>query len=369
MSVITSPSLSLLVSPCALQFQRIFDDMPVATTVIANYRYVYANRAMGELLGREVAEIIGRPVAELLTPAAFAHCVEQGRQQVAAGRRSFQIDIPYLHRDGHVIETRASDSLICDDDGVPVAVFMQVISVDWQREMALRLAQAHEQRDLLVREVHHRIKNNLQSVAGLLQRQLRRTPAAADALRAAIAQVETIAVVHGLQSGSGDGRGVQLCDIVASIVAQSNQLYPAAVERCVLINALATPALLSADETVALALVCNELVTNALKHGDDGGAVEITLNRFGADEVSVAIVNGAAALPAGFDFDSGAGAGQGLRLVRALLPAGATLQFHRQQHQHLQPQSQQQQLRAELTLRAPLIQSTAESERAARHHR
>ncbi len=354
MSAIASPSPSLLVSPCAAQFQRVFDDMPIATTVIADFRYVYANRAMGELLGRDVSEIIGLPVAELSPPADFERCVELGRQWVASGRLSFQIDIPYIHRDGHIIDTRASDALICDDGGKPVAVFMQVISVDWQREMAVRLAQAHAQRDLLVREVHHRIKNNLQSVAGLLQRQLRRTPAARDALKAAIAQVETIATVHGLQSGGGE-RGVQLCDIVASIVAQSNELYPAAVERCVLVNALVAPALIAADETVALALICNELVTNALKHGDEGSAVEIALSRDGADAVTVAIVNGAGALPAGVDLGASRRSGMGLQLVRALLPTGAELHFHQLERW----------LRAELTLRVPLIQPSPDAAHAA----
>ncbi len=335
--------------PWADRFRRLFDELPVATAVIdPRYRYIYANPALGELLGREVAEIVGRPVAELLPPADFARCVEQGRHHVAAGQRSFQIDIPYLHRDGHIINTRAADVLLFDDAGNPTSLFMQLTSVDWQREMEARLAQAHAQRDLLVREVHHRIKNNLQSVTGLLQRQMRKTPEAGDALKAAIAQVETIATVHGLQSGAAQ-RGVQLCDVVASIVAQSNELYPESVERCVLINALQAPVLVAAEETVALALVCNELVTNALKHGDDESTVEIALRRDSDAVVSVVIVNSARALPLAVDFTAGHAGGTGLQLVRALLPAGAALQFH-------QPPNQ---LRVELMLRAPLIQSQA----------
>jgi two-component sensor histidine kinase len=54
---------------------------------------------------------------------------------------------------------------------------------------------------MLIREVHHRIKNNLQGVAGLLQQSALRTPTAAAAIGEAVAQVHAIAQVHGCRSG------------------------------------------------------------------------------------------------------------------------------------------------------------------------
>ncbi len=345
----TTPNVAS--SPHAEAFRQLFDELPIATAVIdCEQRYVYANRALGELLGREVAEIVGEPVSTMLHAEDFARCVELARRQVAAGRRAFQIEMPFLHRDGHSIHTLAADVLLAADGDSPARVFMQLISVDWQREMEARLAQAHAQRDLLVREVHHRIKNNLQSVAGLLQRQMRRAPAAQEALKAAIAQVETIATVHGLQGGATT-RGLQLCDVVASIVAQGNQLHPTAAERCVLINALGRPVLVAGDETVALALVCNELVTNALKHGDEHGAVEITLRRTTDDSVGIIITNGVEGQHDSFNGARGPVAGTGLQLVKALLPPGVTLQFNQLPGR----------VQVELTLCPPLIQSQAEN--------
>ena len=65
-----------------------------------------------------------------------------------------------------------------------------------------RLQAAIAQRELLVREVHHRIKNNLQGVAGLLQQIAARRPEVADVLREAMGQVQAIALVYGLQVGA-----------------------------------------------------------------------------------------------------------------------------------------------------------------------
>ncbi|MFX6277420.1 histidine kinase dimerization/phosphoacceptor domain -containing protein, partial [Acinetobacter baumannii] len=65
-----------------------------------------------------------------------------------------------------------------------------------------RLQAAISQRELLVREVHHRIKNNLQGVAGLLQQIAVRRPEVAPVLKEAVGQVQAIAQVYGLQVGT-----------------------------------------------------------------------------------------------------------------------------------------------------------------------
>ena len=65
-----------------------------------------------------------------------------------------------------------------------------------------RLEAAIAQREMLVREVHHRIKNNLQGVAGLLQQIGGRKPEVAAAIDEVVGQVQAIAQVYGLQVGS-----------------------------------------------------------------------------------------------------------------------------------------------------------------------
>jgi two-component sensor histidine kinase len=191
------------------------------------------------------------------------------------------------------------------------------------------LAQAHAQRDTLVREVHHRIKNNLQSVTGLLQRQLRANPAAAPALKAAIAQVETIALVHGLQSRS-DKRNLQLCDMLAGLVTEVNQLHPE-TDQCILINQLRSPAIVTEEEAVPVALIFSELITNAVKHrsGPADSTIDITIQPGDVDKASVTISNPSGPLPHGFDLFDGNGIGMGLRLVRSLMPeAGMGITFN-----------------------------------------
>jgi two-component sensor histidine kinase len=180
------------------------------------------------------------------------------------------------------------------------------------------------QREILIREVHHRIKNNLQTVVGLLRREAGKMPQACPAIEAAIGQVQAIAVVHGLQ-GRISGRAVMLCELLPDIVGMAADLAGAKV--CMSGVPPGSGGLyLSESETVAVALVLNELVTNAVKHRATPQPPRIELSVSGA-LARISIVN-TGMLPADFDFSGGKGVGNGLGLVRALMsPKGMTLTF------------------------------------------
>ncbi len=180
-----------------------------------------------------------------------------------------------------------------------------------------RLRAAIDQRELLVREVHHRIKNNLQGVAGLLQQNAVRHPELAVVLSEAVGQVRAIAQVYGLQVGMTGPLG--LAGLLRAI-AQSVQLTFGKTISVAQGEAGVgeLPHLLPEPEAIPVALVLNELLTNAIKHGLAGGGVRCALQADGA-EVVVRIA-GRGRLPAGFSLAQVPGNVSGLGLVRALLP-------------------------------------------------
>lgn len=180
--------------------------------------------------------------------------------------------------------------------------------------------QLETQRDTLVREVHHRIKNNLQTVVGLLRREAGKHPEAKAAIEQAITQVQSVAVVHGLH-GRVTQHTIMLCELLPAIVNNVSDLTGVPVllrgmrEGCGELR-------IKDNETVAIALILNELVTNAVKHagqGADESGPLVTMAREG-HIARIRIVN-PGRLPAGFDFAEGRGLGTGLSLVKALMPA------------------------------------------------
>lgn len=187
-----------------------------------------------------------------------------------------------------------------------------------------RLQRERIQRDALVREVHHRIKNSLQGVVGLLRLHSHRHPELAEVFQKAVAQVATVALVHGLQGKEGTER-VALCDMCEAIAV--NLMAPlGGAARLQVGRHSPVPFLVGEREAVPLALVMNELMFNALKHSTPAGSAQIRVDiEADADGVIVRLRNTGAQLPEGLDVMGGSGLGTGLGLVRTLLPKGASV--------------------------------------------
>lgn len=195
------------------------------------------------------------------------------------------------------------------------------------RARKLADAEREQHRETLVREVHHRIKNNLQGVAGLLQRELGKFQELDSRLNAAISQINSIAVVHGLQAVHPD-EGVRLYASVSDICRMVSEL----VERPVLLQSedeQSTVGLFRVNhhDAISVALVLNELILNAVKHSPpDCSAPLVALQADGTD-VKLFIRNTVTGVPE-FNFDTSDKLGTGLSLVSSLLPKqGAYLNY------------------------------------------
>jgi len=181
-----------------------------------------------------------------------------------------------------------------------------------------RLREAIAQREVLVREVHHRIKNNLQGVAGLLKQNADRRPEVAGVLIEAVSQVQAIAQVYGLQVGGPLGQTAQGGPLaVARLVGSIAQAVQRTFGRTIEVQAGTAAHLLPEAEAIPLALILNELLTNAVKHGE-GTVVRVQVQDDGA-QVRICVA-AAGRLKEGFELERVPAGVSGLGLVRALLP-------------------------------------------------
>ena len=175
------------------------------------------------------------------------------------------------------------------DDEVTNYVGIFTDNTEYKMHEEQRLADESHQRDALVREVHHRIKNNLQSVASLLSNFSTQHPELTEPLNSAITQVKSIAAVHGLQ-GQFVNSAVGLRGLIEAISNNNQLLWNAQI--ALHIPEDLPPILVEEKESVPLALVVNELILNAIKHGDRSRAVEIALAcDVNGNKVSIIISN------------------------------------------------------------------------------
>ena len=176
--------------------------------------------------------------------------------------------------------------------------------------MTPRDGRGTEERDVLVREAHRRVKNNLQVIASLLDIQRRRlraaaADAAADALLDARNRVQAIAAIHDafmrLQSFDRIESGPYLRALLTDLVQVYGTLY-AKVDIDTRVEVKPKNLRVRAADAVPLGLIVNELVSNALKHafpGDRGGRVDVRLTRRG-DVLLLEVFDDGVGLPPDF---------------------------------------------------------------------
>jgi two-component sensor histidine kinase len=254
-----------------------------------------------------VGEVVDRALAEIVTPFLDqSGPVDESLPLVLSGRAPWRSEVEAR---GTTLSLRAIP-LTAAASRTGALVLLRDVSELRRRERELMT------KDATIREVHHRVKNNLQTVAALLRLQARRIPSeeGRTALQEAMRRVSTIALVHETLS-EGLGETVAFDDVVARVVKLAVELAGANAPVTVLREGRFGE--LRAENATPLALVLTELVTNAVQHGlaAAGGTVTIVAHRDGRRLTAVVRDDGTG-LPAGFV----AGAdGLGTQIVQALV--------------------------------------------------
>ena len=175
-------------------------------------------------------------------------------------------------------------------------------------------------KDATIREIHHRVKNNLQTISSLLRLQGRRltSPEAKEAIAESVRRIRTIALVHETLSRE-PGEDISFIEIVRPLMRLVEEGLQSA-DRPVTFQAKGDGGRLPATIATPLSVVILELLQNAVDHGfpegSAGGAVVVLLAH-DEDELRIQVINNGIALSADFDFTKATGLG--LSIVRTLV--------------------------------------------------
>ena len=302
------------------RYRSVFEFSRDAIVVHRNDLIIFANEGAARLFRAEsTTALLGHDWHELIAPEDWP-VTEMRVAALVSGEESY---LPPRERnhvtlDGQTMTMESTGTrIVFDRQPAVLSVFRDI--TERRRAEQQRLADARLQRDTLVREVHHRIKNNLQSVAGLLQRELGQFVELNPRLETAISQVHAIAMVHGLQSADPD-ESIRLCDNVRSICKTVSDLSQRQVQFHIEHEQTSfRPVRVENSEAVSVALVFNELILNAVKHSPPASAAPTVSLSADGSSAQLLIRNAFATAPE-FDIATGRGLGTGLRLVLSLLP-------------------------------------------------
>lgn len=258
-----------------------------------------------ELEGRHLVKVT-RP---LLSDPFEAQEVAEHVQDLLAGGSSMRVEVD---AGGATVLLRTLP-LVVHGRSAGAAVLIRDVTEVKRRDRALI------SKDATIREIHHRVKNNLQTVAALLRLQARRTANAEgrEALIESVRRVSSIALVHDALSMSVDEQ-VNLDEVIDRILPIMNDV--ASVYRPIRINRVGELGVLDSDRATALIMVITELVQNAIEHAFDPasqeGSVAIRAER-SARWLDVVVHDDGRGLPQGFNLEQSDSLG--LQIVRTLV--------------------------------------------------
>jgi two-component system, sensor histidine kinase PdtaS len=266
---------------------------------------VSAYRRLG-LTGDVVGIHLGETTATLAPPVGLVDEPISRLVSAGSGRES---DVEVEAR-GVVLRLR-SIPLLPGGERVGTLVLLRDVTELRRRERAL------VSKDATIREIHHRVKNNLQTVAALLRLQARRLdiPEARAALEEAVRRVRAIALVHDTLSQTLDGP-IDFDPVADRLIAMVGEV--SAAESGSLPRRVGTFGLLPAGLATPLSMVLTELLQNALEHGLRGrsGVVEVSTRRL-EHELEIVVADDGEGLPVGFSMS--ASPRLGLQIVRTLV--------------------------------------------------
>jgi PAS domain S-box-containing protein len=279
-------------------------------------------------LGYRRDEVVGRmKFSDLLPPDARPRFYELFPRVTVPGGSVEGLEFDMMRRDGVALPVLLNSVPVHGPDGALIhtrsTMFdnrarRQAETARQQSEAALR--ESLREKEVLLREVHHRVKNNLQVISSLMEMQARQiaSPEAIAHFRDSQTRVRSMALIHEkLYQGDNLAR-VEFADYVRSLVPTIVDSYLRGADR-VSVRLDLQPTPLDVSVAVPLGLILNELLTNAFKHafpGDRAGVIELRLGRTASGALLLGVRDNGIGFSPNVDRDRTETLG--LRLVRML---------------------------------------------------
>ena len=277
-------------------------------------RIVDANEQLLQIIGTTRSELMGQEVAALVAP--------EDRDRVMAGIVSDlenHMEHRMFRRDGTKI-TVATHGRTIAHQGRQVRI-TAIRDITQRKEVEERLRASLKEKEVLLQEIHHRVKNNLQIISSLLCLQANRTGSTAvlSALRESQSRVKSMALIHERLYRSPNLASVDMGEYTKKLVSHLRHSYRTdhgPVRFTIDIDNIA----LDITEAIPCGLIINELVTNALKHAfpeGRSGEIAIQLIRGTEKQSTLTVKDDGIGLPGHVDFRNSPSLG--LTLVNSLV--------------------------------------------------
>lgn len=197
-----------------------------------------------------------------------------------------------VHKSGRSFYTHMSLSLLRNEKEDPIGMIGYTIDITERKEAEERLRASLAEKEVLLKETHHRVKNNLQIISSLLNLQSAQIDdkKVQDLFAESISRVSAMALIHEKLYRSGDLTQVDFADYLESLVDVASETY-SILGNPVKFELTNQDVYLNMDTAIPCALIVNELLSNALKYAFPEG----NLSNKGLQKIRVEMIHDAGA--------------------------------------------------------------------------
>jgi PAS domain S-box-containing protein len=229
------------------------------------------------------------------------------------------VEFNLLKKDGERFPAYMSIGIIPDLAGKPTTMMTTIKDISERKKVENELKKSLGEKERLLREIHHRVKNNLQVVVSLLslQSDFVGEKEASEILRDSEVKVQSMAMVHKLLYQTTDISRLDFIEYLKKFTSKILDTYP--IHENIQLNLNAQDIHLDADTAIPCGLIITELLTNSLKYAfneDDQGSITIDMERKG-DKYILTVADDGIGVPD--DLDNISDEGVGLNLVNSLV--------------------------------------------------
>ncbi|KWT86736.1 sensor histidine kinase [Candidatus Magnetominusculus xianensis] len=279
----------------------------------------YVNHAVADMLGFTVGEMTGVRFAAFMADDAKERAANVVNYEQGAGKAD-RLETTLLHKDGSSVYVSISTVALTDEQGNYTGSFAVISDITKRKQTEEKLMEAISEQELLLRELHHRVKNNLQIIAGLVGLQISHVSDEGykNILKDTQSRIQSISLVHEKLYNTEKLSQVNIKEYIYSLVKDLFIFFTVDRDK-INVNFEVPDIHVGIDTAIPCGLIINELFTNIIKYafkGRDRGEISIRLSETGLDMLELIIGDNGVGMPEGIDI--GKTKSLGLKVVTIL---------------------------------------------------
>ncbi|KQC08889.1 MAG: hypothetical protein APR62_03845 [Smithella sp. SDB] len=283
-------------------FRRSLDDLPLGVRIVTiEGETLYANKAILDTYGYEsIEELKTTPVESRYTPESFAEYQVRKEKRKRDDYTPSEYDIGIVRKNGEVryIHVLRKD-ILWNGERQFLVLYNDITD---RKQAEERFLASLREKDILLKEVHHRVKNNMQVISGLLE-----LPATLSGgherrkrFRESQNRIHAMSLVHEKLYGSKDFTRIDLAGYVKTMSRDLFQSYKINLGQIDLVVQTDGNVYVDINKAIPCGLILNELISNVLKHafpGNRHGELKIIINKTKSTEIEIIVRDNGLGLP------------------------------------------------------------------------